>query len=101
MHRSNEPAHAGGTTFVRESGAEIAGHLWTKRRPTLNDPRSVQAALEWSRSQFETQEAVHFIGKHDPRAELAALACSERTEHTLCGLLETTMRELRLARFVL
>ncbi len=101
MYRSNEPARAGGTSFVRESGAEIAGHLWTKRRSGLDDRSSVEAALAWSRARHETQDAGERSGFRSPAALVASLSCEAGSQNPIGGLLERASRDLRLARFVL
>jgi hypothetical protein len=101
MYRSNEPARAGGTSFVRESGAEIAGHLWTKRRSGLDDRSSVEAALAWSRARHETQNAGERSGLRNPAALVASLSCEAGSQNPIGGMLERASRDLRFARFML
>jgi hypothetical protein len=97
MHRSNEPARAGGTSFVRESGAEIGAQLWETRRIGLADRENVEAALAWSRARAEALAG----GLRSPLAVVASLACESGAQNPIGGMLERASRDLRFARSAL
>jgi hypothetical protein len=97
MHRNNEPARAGGTSFVRESGAEIGAQLWETRRIGLADRENVEAALEWSRARSEALAG----RRRSPLAVVASLACEAGAQNPIGGMLERAARDLRFARSAL
>ncbi len=97
MYRNNEPARAGGTSFVRETGAEIGAQLWETRRIGLADRENVEAALEWSRARSEALAG----RRRSPLAVVASLACEAGAQNPIGGMLERAARDLRFARSVL